>query len=357
VRVKEELPPNDCQPKLNNSKPDRTTRRALPANACQGALPGRAQHVAVGGRLELHPRSYPELTIDNRLRRLDASPTVQRSYSATATVFSGTPNEPSRAVKSFGSVWWMEELLVLRDVWLSYPRGRRHVVRVLADVSLEVRAGEVVAVLAQRAQGKTSLLRVAAGMERPDRGSVLFAGEDLWRPAGADRRAARWRAPRARGAPIALVRPGAPDVDVPALDGVALPLIHTHGRRGAYERAERALAGVGAQECARRHWRDLADCERARVAIAQALAREPRLLLVDDLTATLGMGETEALARLLHALAAERGLGVLMSVGDAGATGWSERVATLAGGELLLAPAPPGTPAEGHPNVIGFPGG
>ena len=63
-------------------------------------------------------------------------------------------------------------VLSLTEVCLSFPRGRRHVVRVLTDVSLEVDAGEVVAVLAQRAQGKTSLLRVAAGMQRPDRGRV-----------------------------------------------------------------------------------------------------------------------------------------------------------------------------------------
>lgn len=71
-------------------------------------------------------------------------------------------------------------VLGLRGVCLSFSRGRRHMVRVLVDVSLEVGVGEAVAVLAQRAQGKTTLLRVAAGMVRPDRGGVYFDGEDLW---------------------------------------------------------------------------------------------------------------------------------------------------------------------------------
>ena len=254
----------------------------------------------------------------------------------------------------FDTVSVMEGLLSLRGVWLSYQRGRRHVVRVLADVSLDLRAGEVVAVLAQRAQGKTALLRVAAGMERPDRGRVLFAGEDLWRPAGKSRRAyARRRCSRPWGARIALVRPSEPDVDVPVQEGIALPLTGAHGRREAHERAERALEAVQAQECARRRWSDLTDCERVCVAIAQTIAREPKLLLVDDLTATLQLEETERIVRLLHVLARERGLGVLMSVGDARATGWSERVATLAGGELLMAPVPP---SEDYANVIDFPG-
>jgi ABC-type cobalamin/Fe3+-siderophores transport system ATPase subunit len=248
----------------------------------------------------------------------------------------------------------MEGLLSLRGVWLSYPRGRRHVVRVLTDVSLEVHAGEVLAVLAQRAQGKTSLLRVAAGMERPDRGSVLFCGEDMWRRDGVHGRRARRRRRRARPlpAPIALVRAAAPYVEVPVGEAIALPLTGSHGGRGARELAERALEEAGAGECASRSWEDLSDGERARVAIAQGLSREPRVLLVDDLTATLGLGDTEDIAMLLHSLAAARELGVLMSVGDVRATRWSERVATLAGGALMLEPPRP----QEYPNVVEFPG-
>jgi ABC-type cobalamin/Fe3+-siderophores transport system ATPase subunit len=252
----------------------------------------------------------------------------------------------------------MEGSLSLRGVWLSYPRGRRHVVRVLVDVSLEVRPGEVVAVLAQRAQGKTSLLRVAAGMERPDRGSVLFAGRDVWRAGeGARRWGPRRRRTRSLSVPIALVRMAPPDVDVPVGEGIALPLMGAHGGRRARELAARALDETGAGECASRLWEDLSDGERARVAIAHGISREPRVLLVDDLSATLGLRETEEISMLLHALAAARGLGVLMSVGDAAATRWSERVATLAGGELLLEPAPPRAPASAYPNVVDFPGG
>jgi putative ABC transport system ATP-binding protein len=253
----------------------------------------------------------------------------------------------------------MEGLLALRDVWLSYPRGRRHVVRVLMDVSLDVYAGEVVAVLAQRAQGKTSLLRIAAGMERPDRGSVLFEGRDMWRADDSRRRrVGRRRRTRSPSVPIALVRPTSPDVDVPVVEGIALPLTGAHRGRHARELAARALEEVGAGECASRRWSDLSDGERARVAIAQGISRDPRVLLVDDLTATLGLRDTEDVAMLLHSLAAARGLGVLVSVGDAQATRWSERVATLAGGALMLEPARPAAPAaSAYLNVVDFPGG
>jgi predicted ABC-type transport system involved in lysophospholipase L1 biosynthesis ATPase subunit len=219
-------------------------------------------------------------------------------------------------------------VLSLTEVCLSFPRGRRHVVRVLADVTLEVDAGEVLAVLAQRAQGKTSLLRVAAGMERPDRGHVYFEGEDLW---GLSER----RRARLLGGQIGWVGSAVPDLDVPMLANVALPLFAAYGKREAYARARTALQRVGAGECADQFWGSLADWERALVAVAQGIAREPKLLLVDDLTISLGLGEVDDVTRLLDSLATEQGFAVLMSVSDATATGWAGRVARLFDGELL----------------------
>jgi predicted ABC-type transport system involved in lysophospholipase L1 biosynthesis ATPase subunit len=239
----------------------------------------------------------------------------------------------------------MDPVLSLRGVSLSFPRGRRHVVSVLADVSFDLHAGESVTVLARRSQGKTSLLRVAAGMERPDRGSVLFAGEDVWRLS--DRRRSRLLSGE-----IGLVERVAPHLDVPVLTGVALPLLDAHGRRGGYALAKRALAHVGASECAHQRWGELADSERALVALAHGIAREPRLLLVDDLAATLGIEEHADVAELLGALALERGIAVLICAGDSGPTPRSDRVASLGGGELMVTPATPPDRA----NVLDFPG-
>lgn len=235
--------------------------------------------------------------------------------------------------------------LSLQQVWLSYPRGRRHVVRVLENVSLELQPGEVVAVLAQRAQGKTSLLRVAAGMQRPDHGAVCLEGQDLWelserRRSGLLSRQIGWAGPTA------------PDLDVPMLTHVALPLFATHGKREAYARAGDALELVGAAKCAEQLWESLADWERALVAIAHGIAREPELLLVDDLTAPLGLEEADEIAQLLSSLARERKFGVLMSVSDASATSWSGRLATLDGGKLWEVSGPS---AAERDNVIDFP--
>jgi ABC-type lipoprotein export system ATPase subunit len=236
-------------------------------------------------------------------------------------------------------------LLSLRNVSLTFPRGRRHVVPVLTDISLDVASGELVAVLAQRAQGKTTLLRVAAGMDRPARGEVLFKSEQLYRLSDRRRSALLQRR-------IGFAEPLGPDIDLPVLSHVAVPLLRTHSKKDAYGRAREVLARVGAEECANQPWTSLADSERALAALAQAIVRRPELLLVDDLTAALGLDATEQIGRLLHSIAHEDGLAVLMSVSDADATTWFDRVASLSGGELLVSPSLDPEPSE---NVIDFP--
>ncbi len=235
-------------------------------------------------------------------------------------------------------------VLSLVGVCLSFPRGRRHLVRVLVDVSLGVGEGEVVSVLAQRAQGKSTLLRVAAGMLRPDRGVVRLDGMDLWALRDSERA-------RLLSREIALVSAVKPELDVPVLEGVALPLeVGGVTWRQAQARAEAALESVGVGDCAQQSWESLADWERALVAVARGVAREPRLLLVDDLTVSLGIEETDQVTRMLAQIAQERRVGVLMCASDARATGWSTRIATLAAGQLL-APEPP--PHQGA--LIKFP--
>jgi putative ABC transport system ATP-binding protein len=240
----------------------------------------------------------------------------------------------------------MGELLSLREVRLHYVRGQRHVVRVLEGVSLKVRAGEVVCVWAQRGQGKTTLLKVAAGLERPGGGEVLFEGRDVW-GMGDEQRA------ELLGGEIGWVERVAPEaVDVSVLEHVAMPVLRAGRRREADARARWALERVGASGCAGHVWGSLNEPERARVALARGIVHEPRLLVADDPTATFSAREADEIVGVLASLARERGVGVLASVSDLSATTWSDRVATLFGGELLV---PPGSRRGGGGEVVGLP--
>jgi lipoprotein-releasing system ATP-binding protein len=235
-------------------------------------------------------------------------------------------------------------LLSLEEVSKSYWRGPSEV-RVLKGACLEVHAGELVAVWGKRGAGKTTLLRIAAGLEAPDRGVVRFDGRDLSRLA----ESAHARLMREQ---VGWVRRDGPSSDLAMLDYVALPLLIEHGQRGAHRLASEALRRVGMAQCAGQRWPSLSDGERALLAIAHGMVRSPRLLLVDDPTANLGLREREEILQLLRALVEETNLAALITVPEMPAAIRSHQLRALSGGRLLAPTAPP----QSRGNVIDFPG-
>jgi ABC-type lipoprotein export system ATPase subunit len=233
-------------------------------------------------------------------------------------------------------------LLSLHAVGKSYWRGP-HEVKVLSDVSLEVGTGEMVAVWGKRGAGKTTLLKIAAGLETPDRGLARFQGKDLATLSEAE------HARLMRGQ-VGWVRRTGPRSELPMLDYVALPLLIEHGQRRARSRAREALVRVGMSEYIGQRWDSLSDGERTLVGIAHGIVRQPRVLLLDDPTANLGVREREELIELLRSLAGEA-LAVLMTVPGLPAAMGSHEIKVLSGGRLLQAPAP----AVQTSNVIDFP--
>jgi ABC-type lipoprotein export system ATPase subunit len=233
-------------------------------------------------------------------------------------------------------------LLSLDAVSKTYWRGPSEVC-VLDGASLDVYGGELVAVWGKRGAGKTTLLRIAAGLERPDSGSVRFDGADLSGLSERDHA-------RLMRQQLGWVRRAGPSSELAMIDYVALPLLIEHGQRGAHARAIEALRRVGMSECAGQRWSSLSDGERALVAVAHGVVREPRLLLLDDPTGNLGLREREDLLKLLLSLVEETGLAVLMTVPDMPAAMRSHQLRALSRGRLLVPAAPP----DGG-NVIDFP--
>lgn len=241
----------------------------------------------------------------------------------------------------------MKPLLRLESVSKSYMRGPREL-RVLRDVSLDVHAGELVGIYGQRGSGKTTLLRVAAGFETPSGGAVTFDGMNL---AGLSR-SGRARLHREQIGWVERAGPQSRGLLMRVY--VALPLYRPCGPLEAQRRAVVALAKVGAEDAADARWSSLSDTARTLVAIAEALVREPRLLIVDDPTAGLSIIDRERVMGLLRSAAEDGGLGVLMAVPDMPAMLHVHEVRSLSRGRLV-APADP--PPDGHGTVVEFPGG
>lgn len=213
-------------------------------------------------------------------------------------------------------------LLELEHIEKHYRRGTRHVVA-LEDVSLSLDPGEMVVVLGGRASGRTSLLRVAAGVDRPDAGIARFAGRDLRDGV------------RLLGRDIAYCRiehlPPSPTTVLQQLLSDEL----ARGCRGgaAQERTHRALRRVQAE-----HTADLAACElsaddEVRVAIARALSCEPRLLLIDEPTLKVDYSARDSILGLLKMLA-DDGLAVLSTTGEGTGVLGATRVLSLHCGAL-----------------------
>ncbi len=218
-------------------------------------------------------------------------------------------------------------LLALDRVSKRFRRGGRGGFEQLAlrDVELEVAAGEFVTVWGRRRSGRTTLLQVAAGIERPSAGTVRFRGVDL------ARRSMLGRQDGIAYASTHFSRVIAETV----LDHVAAPLLGAGTSASAAQApAFKALQCVGALDCAQLDVDALDHEELIRVALARALATRPSLLVVDEPTQELRLADArDRVLELLRGLARD-GVAVLMTAGEAGDLAGADRALTIDHGEL-----------------------
>ena len=215
-------------------------------------------------------------------------------------------------------------VLELAGVGKRYRRGHRELV-VLRDVSLAIGTGEVVSVTGGRRSGRTTLLRIAAGVEAPNEGTVRFAGTDL---RGASRELRR----QLVFATTRFIPPLGSDV----IEHVMAPLLAVRVKRGqASLQAHRALERVGAADVSLASPETLIPSEALRVSVARAIVREPRLVILDEPMNGVDPLERDPLLQLLQSIAHESGMALLLTGGETASVTGADRVMRLMGGELL----------------------
>ncbi len=206
----------------------------------------------------------------------------------------------------------MTSLLRIREVSKAYPDGVGELA-VLDKASLELADGAHVGLYGKRRSGKSTLLRIAAGIERPDAGSVVFDDTDLTRLSGSERALLL----RSRLAYVA-INDWRPNPGESIVQHLALSL-GGDGRtvRQAERRALRELDLVGVSGTqAHSLAAQLSVIDRSRVMFARALAREPRLIVIDDPVLTPSASERDNIYRLLRTIARERGAALLVASDD-----------------------------------------
>ncbi len=215
--------------------------------------------------------------------------------------------------------------LWLRDVTKEYPGG----VAALRGVSVEIDAGDQVAVVGPSGSGKTTMLTVLGTLERPTSGAVEVAGRDVI--GASDGELAGLRAHE-----LGFVFQGFHLQDpMTALENVANGMLYTGApARERREAAALALERVGLGHRLTHRPPQLSGGERQRVAIARAIAKRPIIILADEPTGNLDSKSGQEVLALLHELAADGATLVLITHDERIAGGFPRRI-QMRDGEIV----------------------
>jgi putative ABC transport system ATP-binding protein len=221
--------------------------------------------------------------------------------------------------------------LVLEDVGLTLPSAAGPV-EILRNLSMSLGHGERVALVGPSGSGKSSLIAVAAGLEKPSAGRVLLFGQDLGR-LDEDGRA------KLRRGRVSLVFQSFHLLpNMTAEENVAAPL-EIARQPNAMAQAREWLDRVGLSARLRHYPHQLSGGEQQRVALARALAPKPALLFADEPTGNLDGANARHVADMLFELVEHTGAALLLVTHDNALAARAQRVVTLRDGASVTAKA------------------
>ena len=179
---------------------------------------------------------------------------------------------------------------------------------VLNGASLELKAGEIGILLGKNGSGKTTLFKNLLGIHKPDSGRVLFAGEDLMKMS---------RKERARR--IAYVPQDIHFGALTVFDSIMLGRISYFGLKSGdedYRAVEKILMDMQLEGYAFRMVDELSGGERQKIAIARAMAQEPKMMVFDEPTGNLDIANEQLIMEEARKLAKEKNIAILSSLHD-----------------------------------------
>jgi len=199
--------------------------------------------------------------------------------------------------------------LSLRDIVVTYPDGESRVTA-LDGVSLDVKPGELTAVIGESGSGKSTLLSVAAGLIEPDSGTVEMHGS--------------------RG----LIFQQANLLASLTAREQLLIIGHMEGRKPRQNRADELLSFVGLEDFGNRRMNQLSGGQRQRVNIARALMGQPSVLLADEPTSALDSKLSRDIAKLLRGVTEDFGTATLFITHDRSLLDYADRVLEVKDGRV-----------------------
>jgi putative ABC transport system ATP-binding protein len=218
----------------------------------------------------------------------------------------------------------------LTGVTKDYPKGRG-VVQALRGVDIEVADGEWLAIQGPTGHGKTTLLQMLGGLDRPTSGSILLGGDDL-------ARLREGEVTRVRATSIGFIFQTfnlVPTLSAQEnVETALVPLRTPSAERRA--RAARALADVGLADRAGHLPSELSGGQQQRVAIARALVKQPKVLLADEPTGNLDEDTRDDIIALLEGLWRDQHLTMVLVTHDSTIARRAQRRGVMKHGELAI---------------------
>ncbi len=230
-------------------------------------------------------------------------------------------------------------LLQVRGLGKIRDDGHRQRV-ILQDLSLQLHAGEIVAILGPSGCGKTTLLNLIAGLDDADSGSIRLKGRELRNLPETDRAAVRRRD---MGFVFQLFNL------IPTLtiaENCALPL-ELNGRDEDIDLIPELLQEAGLSDCSRQLPERLSGGEQQRAALIRALVHRPSLVLADEPTGNLDEDTGEQIAELLFRQLRDTGSSALLVTHSLALAARADRILRLEHGQLHPVP----TPSEHQPRT------
>ncbi len=201
--------------------------------------------------------------------------------------------------------------------------------KVLRGIDLTVEEGEMIAIIGASGAGKSTLLHILGCLDRPEKGTYLFNGQNVFRESPAQLSAIRNREFGFVMQHFALVE------EDTALQNVEIPLLFAQVRRSRMEAlAMERLRQLGVEHLARKKASRLSGGEKQRVAIARALVNQPRVILADEPTGALDRENSEVVLHIFRDLNAQ-GKTVIIVTHEPFVAAACDRILTISDGQMI----------------------